>query len=275
MIKTIAPISKTLSKYIEYYYIFVNEEQYAMSYVAFPHVNTCISLFRGVEIQRDKFTLRIFSKEDFKNEVSVEITGKYTQPFFVNYQGDFDEIAIIFKPLGVNYFLKDDLIDYAPAFSQSLPLPHWHALAEKLFLEPDLINRIELLESFLLESFSTIDDFIVRKAMLFLEDFEKDYTVQEVAELCGLTMKSLQRNFKRLLTCTPSEYKRIFKFRHSLSQDGLKGEIKKLTEIALESNYYDQSYFIREYKKLSGKSPKAFFKRISKLEGDKIIWEVK
>ncbi|GHB40773.1 helix-turn-helix domain-containing protein [Mongoliitalea lutea] len=275
MIKTIAPLSKSLRKYIAYYYIFVNEERDVLSYVAFPHVNTCISLFKGVKIKREDLSLQISSKEDLKNEVSVEITGKYTQPFFVNYQGDFNEIAIIFKPLGVNHFLQDDLIEYAPDFSQALLLPHWHTLAEKLFLEADLFKRIELLESFLLENFSTIDDFIMRKAMLLLEDFEKDYTVQEVADLCGLTMKSLQRNFKRLLTCTPSEYKRIFKFRHSLSQDGFQGEIKKLTEIALESNYYDQSYFIREYKKLTGKSPKAFFKRISKLEGNKIIWEVK
>ncbi|UJP66390.1 helix-turn-helix domain-containing protein [Mongoliitalea daihaiensis] len=275
MIKTIAPLSKTLSKYIAYYYIFINEEPTMLSYVAFPHVNTCISLFKGVEIQREDLSLRMFSNEDFKDKVSIEITGKYTQPFFVNYLGDFDEIAIIFKPLGVNYFLKDDLIEHAPAFSQALPLPHWHALAEKLFLETNLNNRIELLESFLLDNFSTIDDAIIRKAMLLLEDFEKDYSVQEVADLCGLTIKSLQRNFKKLLTCTPSEYKRILKFRHSLGKDALQGEIKKLTEIALESNYYDQSYFIREYKKLTGKSPKAFFTRISKLEGDKIIWEVK
>lgn len=275
MIKVIAPVSKTLSKYIEYYYIFTNEEQTTLSYVAFPHVNTCISLFKGVGIQRKDLSLRIFSNEDFKNEVSVEITGKYTHPFFVNYQGDFDEIAIIFNPLGVNHFLQDDLIEYAPAFSQALPLPQWHALAKNLFLETELDNRIEVLESFLLENLSTIDDFIVRKAMILLEDFEKDYSVQDVADLCGLTIKSLQRNFNRLLTCTPSEYKRILKFRYSISKDALQGEIKKLTEIALESNYYDQSYFIREYKKLTGKSPKAFFKRISKLEDDKIIWEVK
>jgi AraC-like DNA-binding protein len=275
MIKVIAPVSKTLSKHIEYYYIFTNEEQTTLSYVAFPHVNTCISLFKGVEIQREDLSLRIFSNEDFKNEVSIEITGKYSQPFFVNYLGDFDELAIIFKPLGVNYFLKGDLIEHAPAFSQALPLPYWHALAENLFLETNLNNRIEVLESFLLHNFSTIDDGIVRKAMLLLEDFEKDYSVQDVADLCGRTIKSLQRNFKRLLTCTPSEYKRILKFRHSLSKDVLQGEIKKLTEIALKSNYYDQSYFIREYKKLTGKSPKAFFKRISKLEDHKIIWEVK
>ncbi|EON78403.1 Transcriptional regulator, AraC family [Lunatimonas lonarensis] len=246
-----------------------------MSYIAFPHTNTCISLFQGVEILRDNLTLTIKSDETVKDQVSVEITGKYTQPFFVNYQGLFKEIAIIFKPLGVNYFLKNDLIEYAPLFSQPLALSHWHSIAEELFMEENLSKRIELLEAFLLENLTDKDDTIVRKAMLLIEDFEKDYTMQEVAEHCALTIKTLQRNFKRLLTCTPSEYKRIAKFRYSLYKEGLQKEIKKLTEIAYESNYYDQSYFIRDFKKLTGINPKAFFQRVSKLEENKIIWEIR
>lgn len=275
MIKTITPLSKILRNYIEYFYVFTKERQSSMSYLAFPHTNTCVSLFEGVEILRDNLVLNIHSREDIKDKVCVEITGKYTQPFLVNYKGNFKEIAIIFKPLGVNCFLKDDLIEYAPSFSQPLALSNWQAIANELFAEENIYKRIEMLEVFLLDNLSDKDDAIIRKAIHLIEDFEKDYNVQEIADLCSLTTRTLQRNFKRLVTCTPSEYKRISKFRHSIYIEGLQKEIKKLTEIAYESNYYDQSYFIREYIKLTGKKPKTFFQNISKLEENKILWEIR
>ncbi|EIM74118.1 hypothetical protein A3SI_16540 [Nitritalea halalkaliphila LW7] len=246
-----------------------------MSYVAFPHTNTCISLFKGVQIARGDLSLTITGGEEVKNEVCVEITGKYTQPFFVSYQGSFEEIAIIFKPLGASYFLQNDLITYAPSFSQALAVPHWHLHTERLFKETTLSKRIERLETFLLENLQKKEDALVKKAVYLLEDVEKDYTIQEVADQCAVSHKTLQRVFKRWLTCSPSAYKRISKFRHTLSKEGLQKEIKKLTEVAYESNYYDQSYFTRDFKKLTGISPKAFFKRVSKLEENEIIWEIR
>lgn len=243
--------------------------------MAFPHTNTCISLLKGVKVERDNLTLNIKGRKESVDTISVEITGKYTQAFFVNYDGAFQEIAIIFKPLGVNHFLQHNLIEYASQFSQSLRIPEWHTLAHDLFLKQDITSRIQRLESFLLDTFLGKDLETMKKAVIHLEDFNSYYTIQHVADLCHLSLKSLQRNFHKHLTCTPLEYKRIAKFRHSIHEKILGQEITKLTQVAHNSTYYDQSYFIREYKKLTGINPKAFFNRISELTKDKIIWEVR
>jgi AraC-like DNA-binding protein len=273
MIKTIVPLSETLRKYIVYFYVFTNEYKNSLRYITFPHINTSISFLKGVNLTRDDYAINVAYNEYTREQVSVEITGKYTQPVFINYEGDFKEITIVFKPLGVNCFLNDDLIKYAPLFSQPLTLTHWLSIAEELFQEQNLSKRIKILEVFLLDNFCEKDDNIIKNALLLIEDIGNDYSIQEIADQCGLTLKTLQRNFKRSLACTPSEYKRIVRFRHSITNKKLRGELSKLTDVAYESMYYDQSYFIREYKKLTGTKPRTFFNRVSVLTEDDIIWQ--
>lgn len=275
MIKSIAPSSKVLSKYIECYYFFDNNAKNLLNYIAFPHTNTCISFIKGVEIQRYYLMLNIQSKENSGDKVCVEITGKYTQPFFVNYKGNFDEISIVFKPLGVNHFLEKDLIEHAPKFSQPLNLENWQLIAKKIFELEDFCQRIELLENFLSSNLIQKDVALIEKSIVFLEDLERNYAIQDISKQCGVSVKTLERAFNKLLTCSPATYKRIFKFRYSISRQETRSELMKLIDIAYESNYYDQSYFIREYKKLTGLSPKSFFQRISKSDGNKIIWQLR
>lgn len=275
MIKTIVPLSETLRKHIAYFYVFTNEDAHSLRYITFPHSYSCIFFLKGLNISRDNHAIHLLHTENSKELVSVEITGKYTQPVSLNYEGEFDEISIIFKPLGVNRFFNKDLIEYAPLFSQPLNLTHWQSFGEELFQENNLYKRIEKLESFLLDNLCEKEDHSIRKALSLIEDIEKDYSIQEIADQCGLTLKTFQRNFKKLIACTPSEYKRIVRFRHSITNKMLQGISINLTDIAYESNYYDQSYFIKEYKKLTGTKPNAFFNSVHILTEEKVIWQLK
>jgi AraC-like DNA-binding protein len=275
MIKTIVPKSETLRKHIAYFYVFTLKDINSLRYITFPHSYSCIFFVKGVNTSRDNHAIHLLHNENSKEQVSVEITGKYTQPVSLNYEGEFDEISIIFKPLGVNCFFNNDLIEYAPLFSQPLNLTHWQSFAEELFQENNLSKRIEKLESFLLDNLCEKEDHSIRKALSLIEDIEKDYSIQEIADQCGLTLKTFQRNFKKFITCTPSEYKRIVRFRHSITNKMLQEISLKLTDVAYESNYYDQSYFIKEYKKLTGTKPNAFFNSVRILTEEKVIWQLK
>jgi YesN/AraC family two-component response regulator len=75
--------------------------------------------------------------------------------------------------------------------------------------------------------------------------------------------------------CSPVEYRRICRFRSSLTNKLNSSQVKNLTEITYEEGYYDQSYFIKEFRKITNHNPKDFFKSTSKVDGDKIIWEIK
>jgi AraC-like DNA-binding protein len=275
VIQTYKPKSKLLQKHIELFYVFNSPKQGNISYVAFPHVNTAISFFKGVDILRGDHVITITDSKQSKNICIVEILGKYTKPVFVNYTGNFEEVAIVFKPLGVNHFFNNALIEITPHYSQALNSALWTEFSCILFKEKNIKERIEMVELFLLNNLKEIENESLYKAIKYLEDFEANYGMDHIASLCGFTLKTFQRNFKKHLTCSPLEYKRIARFRHSLQDKLFSKEIKTLTSVSYESNYYDQSYFIREFKKMTQLRPKSFFDSISALNEKKIVWKVK
>jgi len=275
MIQTFKPKSNLLQKYIDFFYIFNRERSENISYIAFPHVNTAISFFKGADIQRGNYELSIIAADQNKNKCIIEILGKYTQPVFVNYVGHCEEVAVVFKPLGVNHFFQNDLIELAPLFSQELKNDLWTEFSHVLLNDNDITNKIEMLEAFLLNNFKEADIKKIYDAVKYLEDFDTNYSIDKIAKLNGFTLKTFQRNFTKHLTCSPSEYKRIARFRHSLKNKLISKELKTLTSVSNDSNYYDQSYFIREYKKLTQLNPKGFFDSITALFEKNIVWKLR
>ena len=274
MLKTIIPQSDLLRKYIEVFYVFTPGKPKQFSYIAFPHINTAISFFSGVNLTRKDPQVIIQENLEKANHNSVEILGKYTRPVLVHYEGDFEEIAIVFKPLGVNHFIRGNLLDIAPEYSQPLLLKNWIQCCNKLFEHKE--NQTGRLEKFLLENFNEANDLKVPEiALKYLTDPDAEYSIEEVAASAGMTLKTFQRFFMKQLTCTPSEYKRIARFRNALNSKLLSDDRRSLTSITYENNYYDQSYLIREFRKLTNLNPKKFFSEISVLDENKIIWELK
>ncbi len=274
MLQTYKPISPLLQNLIEFFYVFDSERPKNISYIAFPHVNTAISFFKGAYIERSNYLINIAAHDPYRNQCAVEILGKYTRPVFVNYRGYCEEIAIVFKPLGVNHFFANDLIAVAPHYSQKLENSLWTDFAEMLFGANNLDKKLEMLETFLVKNYRDLENKSLYVAIRYLEDTETNYSIEKIASLCGFSLKTFQRHFSKHLTCSPMEYKRIARFRHSLQNKLISKELKTLTSLSYESNYYDQSYFIREFKKLTQLNPGSFFDSITALEEKNIVWKV-
>jgi len=52
--------------------------------------------------------------------------------------------------------------------------------------------------------------------LIYLEDTETSYSLQQVANNLGMNLKTFQRHFKKHMACSPTEYKRIARFRNAL-----------------------------------------------------------
>lgn len=141
MIKTIAPSSPLLNKYIECFYIYEGTASSNFNYVAFPHYNTGLSFFKGALVKRLKQQLEI--SESSNNNVYIELLGKYTSPVLLAYTGKVREISIVFKPLGFNRFFKDNYFSLAPKFSQELTNDVWRKFGEDLFSSKDDLSKIK------------------------------------------------------------------------------------------------------------------------------------
>ena len=241
------------------------------SYVAFPHYNTGLSFFKGASVQRQKWSIEI--SESTNAGVHIEILGKYTSPVLIEYKGKVREISIVFKPMGLNRFISDNYQSIAPHFSQELKNNVWSHFGENLFSEDDDLSK---LESFLLSQFSEYQElFPIEESLTFLQNSNDQTSISALAIKVGFNLKTFQRHFKKHMGCTPIEYRRICRFRNSLANKLNSSQLKNLTEITYEAGYFDQSYFIKEFRKLTNHNPKDFFKATSKVDGDKIVWEIK
>lgn len=227
---------------------------------------------KGALVQRQNWTLQV-SENSTSDRVHIEILGKYMTPVLLEYNGQLREISVIFKPLGINRFFKENYLSLAPNFSQELVNEVWREFGETLFSGEDDINKIE---SFLLAQFCDHFEFpTLEKALELLESNNEKMAISTIASEVGLNNKTFQRYFQKNLGCSPVEYRRIYRFRSSLTNKLNSAEWKNLTDITYEGGYYDQSYFIKEFRKITNHNPKDFFKSTSKVDGDKIIWEIK
>ena len=270
MITTIVPTSSILQQYISFYYFFDVIKPKQIHYCSFPHTGSAITFLNGAEITRKDH--EIFIQGNMPGEMPIDILGRFTQPIRISYNGDFEEITIIFKPMGVNRFIRQDFSAIASSFSQSFDDKCWQFFASSLFSSPD---RIAVLEQFLLSKLEDHPSFIkVEEALPYFENQQEGLCLPAIAGLLNMTVKSFQRLFSKHMACTPSDYRRIARFRKSLDSKLHAPGIKSLTHICYENNYFDQSYFIKEFKKLTTRNPKDFFRAIQMLHNDKLVWEL-
>lgn len=271
MLKTIIPSSPVLKKHIECFYLYKGKQTSKFSYLAFPHYNTGLSFFKGAIVQRNFPRIKI--SQSGSNDVTIEILGKYTCPLLIDYTGKLQEISIIFKPLGLNHFFRDSYQSIAPQFSQELISDNWTQFGLNLVFEEKALHN---LESFLLSQYKENPSLaILEKALLILEDLSNETSIAEIAIGLGYNLKTFQRHFKKHMGCSPIEYRRIFRIRNTIASKLNNLQLKTLTDITYESGYFDQSYFIKEFKKLTNHKPKDFFKVAHKIDGDKLIWAIK
>jgi AraC-like DNA-binding protein len=175
--------------------------------------------------------------------------------------------------LGINRFFEDNYLSLAPHFSQELENDVWRKFGETLFSGDDVISKIE---SFLLSQIWENHELSsIENSLTLLENSNDQNSISEIANQVGLNLKTFQRHFQKHMGCSPVEYRRICRFRSSLTNKLNNTQLKNLTEITYEEGYYDQSYLIKEFRKITNHNPKDFFKSASKVDGDKIIWEIK
>ena len=268
--KTIIPNSIILRKYIEFFYVLNTDNPFKFSYLAFPHYNTGLSFFKGATVNRNGFQVDIESAAASK--IHIEILGKYKSPVLVHYNGPIQEVAIIFKPFGINRFIRENYHSIAMNFSQAYQNAQWEIWAKESFNSE---NSIQELETFLFSQLVESEEISnIEKSLPYFHHRDLNYAVSEIAQQTGYNLKSFQRHFTKHMGCSPVDYKRIVRFRNSIASRLKGNDFKSLTDITYENNYSDQSYFIKEFKRLTSHNPKKFFKEASLVDGDKIIWEI-
>lgn len=181
-----------------------------------------------------------------------------------------DIFSIYFQPEAVNLFFDLPLGQFfnrGVALSQ-LNTKFVYGLQERLCNTESFDERVNVTENFLIEILNKTSesiDFRRMQHIVHLTSRSKGIiSIDKLIEESCLGRKQFERKFINQLGISPKQYLKIIRFQSSLYEYSI-CPTKRLTELAYNNGYYDQSHFINDIKAFTGESPKKIFS-----EGDVI-----
>lgn len=267
------PKNKLLDPYMEgYYFLTKQEDEPTVEYLTFPNNFSIISVYQDTEIEFLENKVVINGKKNDK--FSSDLICHYKKPIHVVCKGALNEITFYFKPLGLNSFIDKSLCDFTnDFFSSFIPHDDYTIVMQSILEEKSLEAKKDLIENYWISKLIPFQHLFLHRVIEDLTNINNDYSVAELADKYGISRQNLSRHFETHLCKTPSEFKKIQRFREALkSKIDQKKSGENLTALSNDLLFYDQSHLIKDFKSLTGLTPKAFFKNISSQENGKINW---
>lgn len=190
------------------------------------------------------------------------VSGINSNFFDVATRGESGVIAVTFYPHGASNFLRFPLseIENASIKLEDIFNAAGKETEERICMASSLTERIKIIENFLLRCFNPIRDndlLLIKTGVELVNQSKGQISTSELSQKLCLTNKSLERKFSALLGKTPKQFIRIVRFQRVIQSFSSPGN-KQLTYMAYENGYFDQAHFVKDFKALSGYTPKEF-----------------
>jgi len=228
--------------------------------------------------KNSKLSWREFSRtheQEINQKYLTLLVGKFDKSREIVMKGAYNKLTIVFQPLGLNHFTRQalgNLIEdhfslfdhFGNDFEETL---------DQVF-ETDLMEeKRDILDSYFSSKLVGFSEHRLKKGVQQFLNTGGQIEVNKVAEMLQISRKTLLRLFKSHLSYTPSEFKSIVRFRNAVNiyQNNMKAT--KLSHLAYDAQFYDQSDLNFHFKVKTGLSPKALFDQIETIAKE-LYWKV-
>lgn len=202
---------------------------------------------------------RVAGKSFIQSENKLSLTGLIDVPVTLNPQEDKQTgtIVIEFNPLGAYRFfhlsyaeVKNQIVEMAdlvrnPAAALQSQLAEAGIIDQKLqLLQKALIKRLE----------QAVPDPVYDYCINRIADFKGMISVAQLEKETGYSSRWLHRKFSEHLGTGPKNLAEIVRFKQFYQLYSTSGKPESLKKLIYHS-YYDQSHFLRAFKRFTGCSP--------------------
>lgn len=214
------------------------------------YVENSTILYKGAEMVRL-----------WKNDIFL--TGQVTQSYDFEYAANAKIIGFGFYPHQAHLFTKTPSHHFTDKLCKVGDLFSSTTILERLGNTIPISEKINLLQYFILEKIQA------NKPNLRKQEYLQ-YVLSEILNKKGhldlrgcykklnISQRYIQALFKEYVGVSPGLYAKIIRFVNAIDHNHKNK--KDLTALALSLGYYDQSHFIRDFKRFTGLTPKGYFK---------------
>lgn len=205
---------------------------------------------------------RYTSENDFIFHPNAMVMGQRTKSFDILPAGNVDTLAICFFPIGFVNFIKlplEHLVDKETPISELFGQEEAHELEQQMIQAMYTQERIHIIESFLLKKLienNTISN-IVKSTVNVLLKTNGTTPIKTLLKDDSSKRRQLERHFRKQIGISPKQLSKAIRLQATLSLL-LNKKKETLTDIAYESEYFDQNHFIKDFKDLVGVTPKEY-----------------
>lgn len=205
---------------------------------------------------------RYTSQDEFILQPRAMVLGQTIEPFFIEPTGYVNTFAVRFYPYGFANFVTTPIKNLA---NKETPIDLLFGentakeLEQKIIHATDSKQRIEIIENFLLEKLNdktTIDN-IVKQTVDALLSSNGTESITTILKENLSKRRQLERNFKKQIGISPKQLGKVIRLQTALKML-LNKKTDNLTNIAYESEYFDQAHFVKDFKEFTGINPKKF-----------------
>jgi AraC-like DNA-binding protein len=150
------------------------------------------------------------------------------------------------------------LSDRSVALADLLPRARVGEVHERLGEAKSFGQSVEALQAFF-ETLPFARDRLVDRACELLTKSVAEGHVAYVAKSLALSERQLERRMLERVGVSPKRYATLRRFERAVA---LLGGASSLAQVAHEAGYYDQSHFIRDFRRLVGTSPGKYLRRV-------------
>ncbi len=119
-------------------------------------------------------------------------------------------------------------------------------------------RKIQVISGYILslvKNCSADPDNSIKLAISTLINSKGLISIKQLREQLFITERTFERKFMKEIGVTPKQFAKIIQFSFSLNQIK-ESDYTKLTNIAYDNGFTDQSHFIKTFKKYTGRTPK-------------------
>lgn len=199
----------------------------------------------------------------------VALTGLYQEKKFIRYSGTIHLVGVVFQPCFAHLFLEDALQHYKEsALDASLVFgKEIFLLSEQMKAFSDEGERHFLLEYYLADRLKKENNSQyaakIHSVVQYIHEQKRNVDITELYKSNFMSERTFRRRFTECVGMIPKQYSTIIKVKSFSRQYET---MRSTYTNALDGlGYTDPSHFIKDFHKIAGFTPTAYFRQLNKI----------